>query len=92
LARRNESDGGGIFCGGDRTALRGENFPVNQIDARSAIERRKGHGERGFGKSVDRKLRFAAESVFCEALCEALKRFRIDRLCAIQSGAPRTQV
>ncbi len=69
-----------------------ENFAVNEIDAGTAIERWKSDGQRRLGKSVNRQLRFAAESIFRKALLETIERLRIDRLRAIQCGTPGAEV
>ena len=78
--------------GGNGAALRGEDFAIDAIDERAAIKRWYGDTERGFRESVHRKLRSAAETVPSEALFKSLQRFRIDRLGAIESGAPGAEI
>jgi len=72
--------------------LRGEDFAIDAIDERAAIEGRHGDGERGFGEAVDGKLRGGAEAVGGEALGETLESFGIDGLGAIEGGAPGAEI
>ena len=69
-----------------------ENLPINNVDARTPIERRKGDCQRSLRKTINGELRFATKSVFCEALFESQERFWIYRLGAVEGRTPRTEV
>jgi hypothetical protein len=72
--------------------MRREGLALHAIDQRSAVERRHGNCQGGFGEAVDRQVRFLAKAVAGKPRRKALHRFRIDRLGAVHGDTPGTQI